>query len=573
MPRRRGGSVGVEVMSLMNLNADLYRFASHERLLEARKSPAIVAIAMAVSSAAHAQCPVSFAPVVNYAVIGSEGTVAKGDLNNDGRLDLVRASPSAVTALLGTGTGTFTPVTTPIPFDSFNESVPSTAVGDFNGDGWLDLAYCRINLDGDRTCNLSVMLGTGTGSFYPSFTINLGGYMLGNGSDGFFVAAGQLNGDGTLDLAVSLPNGTQGGIATVAVLLGTGTGLFGAPTSFTLPWTVNSPGVYAGSPAAGVSIGDLNGDSRPDLAITSGSVLNSFAVLLGTGTGSFGPATAFNTRPSTPAGTWNLAIGDLNDDGIPDVVAANSFTASAVGAYGVSMLLGTGTGSFGTAIPLFTANPSGLRPRSVAIADFNGDGKPDLVAANTSGSNTASVFLGTGGGSFAAPTNFATGSGGHSVVVGDFNGDGKPDVAAAVTSNISVMLNTTPGNPAPVFVLQPVSRIVHAGASASLTASANFVQGPAPYRWRRNGQPLSDGGNISGATTTTLTINPVSASDEAVYDLQVTSPTCLGGQVTGTSAPAVLAVSAPACPSDFNGDGVVDFFDYLDFVQAFSTGC
>jgi len=96
------------------------------------------------------------------------------------------------------------------------------------------------------------------------------------------------------------------------------------------------------------------------------------------------------------------------------------------GSNNVSILLGDGTGSFGPA----TNYATGSAPFSVAIGDFNGDGKPDLAVANH-GDNTASILLGNGDGTFGPATNFAAGSTPISVAIGDLNGDGKPDLAVA----------------------------------------------------------------------------------------------------------------------------------------------
>ena len=111
-------------------------------------------------------------------------------------------------------------------------------------------------------------------------------------------------------------------------------------------------------------------------------------------------------------------MGDFNGDGKLDLAVANASFGN------VSILLGTGTGSFSAATNLQACGSS------VAVGDFNGDGKLDLVVTNND-SNNVSISLGTGTGSFSAVTNFAAGTDPISVAVGDFNGDGKLDLAAA----------------------------------------------------------------------------------------------------------------------------------------------
>ena len=209
------------------------------------------------------------------------------------------------------------------------------------------------------------------------------------------------------------------GDESVSILLNTGTGAFGSATR-----------VHVNPCPESVAIGDLNGDGKLDLAVAIACGSNAVSILLGDGTGAFGSATYFAVG-SEPT---SVAIGDLNGDGKPDLAVANAFSHT------VSILLGTGTGSFEAA----TDFAVGSNPYSVAIGDLNGDGKPDLATANV-GSNTVSILLGTGTGSFGAATDFAVGSNPHSVAIGDLNGDGKPDLATTNvgSTNVSILLNTT----------------------------------------------------------------------------------------------------------------------------------
>jgi hypothetical protein len=131
-----------------------------------------------------------------------------------------------------------------------------------------------------------------------------------------------------------------------------------------------------------------------------------------------------------------VAIGDLNGDGKPDLAVANA------GSNTVSVLLGNGDGTFGAK----TDYTTGSFPASVAIGDLNGDGKPDLAVASFY-SNAVSVLLGNGDGTFGARRDYSTGVEPFSVRIGDLNGDGKPDLAVANSnsSTVSVLLGSGDG--------------------------------------------------------------------------------------------------------------------------------
>ncbi|MGW7328200.1 FG-GAP-like repeat-containing protein [Streptomyces sp. NPDC054840] len=150
------------------------------------------------------------------------------------------------------------------------------------------------------------------------------------------------------------------------------------------------------------------------------------------------PPPEFAPKADYPTGTlpYSVAMGDFNGDGKPDLAIAN------YGDNSVSVLLGVGDGTFGPK----TDFPTDVAPQSVAVGDFNADGKLDLVTANSFGHNV-SVLLGVGDGTFGAKTDFSTGATPRSVAVGDFNADGKPDLATANQdgSSVSVLLGVGDG--------------------------------------------------------------------------------------------------------------------------------
>ena len=312
---------------------------------------------------------------------------------------------------------------TPAPGNPFLVGLApvSVAVGDFNGDGNADLAIANKN---DFT--VTVLLGNGKGGFTAA-----PGSPFPVGPEPQSVAVGDFNADGKPDLAIANSGGN-----TVTVLLGAGAGEFTvAPGS---PYPV-------GTDPVSVAVGDFNGDGRPDLAIANKNS-NNVTVLLGTGAGEFAAA----PDSPFPVGTdpVSVAVGDFNGDGKPDLAVANGVSNT------ITVLLGTGTGGF-TAAP-GSPFPAGTTPQSVAVADFNGDGKPDLAIAN-GGSNNVMVLLGTGTGGFtAAPGSpYPVGTVPLSVAVGDFNRDGTPDlaIADAGSNNVTVLLGTGTGG----FTAAPAS--------------------------------------------------------------------------------------------------------------------
>jgi hypothetical protein len=338
----------------------------------------------------------SFRPAVSYAAGGGPVSVAVGDFNGDDAPDLavadagdLQGNGAGVSVLLGNGDGSFQAART----FAAGLGPRSVAVGDFNGDGHLDLAVA--NYSGS---NVSVLLGSGDGSFRP-------GVSYATGSRPVSVAVGDFNGDGHLDLAVANYSGDS-----VSVLLGSGDGTFQA-----------SPSYFAGTQPRSVAVGDFTGAGIPDLAVAdAGDSLGrgeGVSVLLGNGDGTFQAGHTYAAGP----GPESVAVGDFNGDGILDLVVANGGSNN----NNVSVLLGNGDGTFQAA----RSFAAGVSPSSVAVADFNDDGILDLAVANNTIQGTVSVLLGNGNGTFQAPRTYAAGTDPVSVAVGDFTGADIPDLA------------------------------------------------------------------------------------------------------------------------------------------------
>jgi len=490
---------------------------------------AVPLVVVGVAMPALAQCPLSFNAASNYAAGNFPASVAVGDFNADGRPDLAVANQgsSNVSILLGNGGGGGT-FQAAVNYAAGSGPV-SVAVGDFNGDGSPDLAVPNGN-----SATVSILLGNAppnAGTF--AAPVNYAA-----GSIPRSVAVGDFNADGRPDLAVVNSNS-----ANVSILLGNGDGTF-------LP-AVN---YAAGIGPVFVAVGDFNADGQPDLATANSG--NNVSILLGNGNGTFqGPVNySVGTSPQS------VAVGDFNADGWPDLAVANA------NGNNVSILLGNANGTFQPAVNY----AAGTSPRSVAVGDFNADGRPDLAVANFSSDNV-SILLGNLSGTFQPAVNYAAGSGPRSVAVGDFNGDGSPDLAVANfnSNNVSVLLNTTSFLP-PIITQQPVSQSVLSGGTAEFTVAATTPAGTGTlmYQWRKDGVNLSDGGTVSGATTTTLTIGPADLSDNgAAFDAVVTND-CGSAR----SDPAGLGVTW-SCPADFDTSGTVAVPDIFAFLSAWFSGC
>jgi hypothetical protein len=346
----------------------------------------------------------TFQNAVSIAVGVNPDTVAVGDLRGDGRLDIITANQGftdiqgSVSVLLSNGDGTFqTAVDYSLGAAALDLAARDVALGDFNGDGRLDIVTANNSADGG---SFSLLLGNGDGTF-------LTGVEHAVPASPLSITAADLNQDGTLDLAMGTFLGQADNLDEV---LGNGDGTFQAPVT-----------IGSGSLPASVAVGDFQGNGILDLAVANVSG-DDVSVILGNGDGTFRTAPTF----ATGAGPSAIAHGDLRSDGIQDLVTANSDSNT------VSVLLGNGDGTFHPAVNYV----AGSGPRSVALADLTGNGILDIVVVNSSVGpvfqGTVTVLLGNGDGTFQAPlTSVIRGQSDfpESVAVGDLNGDGIPDLA------------------------------------------------------------------------------------------------------------------------------------------------
>ncbi|MBI5764240.1 MAG: VCBS repeat-containing protein [Planctomycetes bacterium] len=483
-------------------------------------------IVVLIPTSVRGECTPLFSTAATYSTASNPRDVAIGDLNGDGRPDLVAVATVGgedIFVLLNNGGGTFQPAVNYIA----GAGPISVVISELNGDGWPDLAAAnRFGAD------VSILLGNGDGTFQPANNYSAG-------SDPTWVAIGDMNGDGRLDLVVTNLTANQ-----ISVLLGNGNGTFQLP----VPYAV-------GTFPISVAMGDLNGDPWPDLAVANLST-NNVSVLLNNGNGTFTPAP--NSPVSVGTSPLSVAMGDLDGDGQRDLVVANS------GSNNVSVLLGLAGGKFQAAVNYTGVNA----PYDVAIGDINGDSRVDLAVANYSNGNPSnvSVFRGNGCGTFQPRVNFDAGNGPASVAISDLNGDGRTDMAVAnsTSPNVSVLWNTSSSIG---FTQQPASQFVTVGQSAAFSVIVTGT-GPLSYQWCRNGTALTNGVLFSGVTTSTLTVTSATAAEVGAYDVRITGG--CNGTIGATSNPAVLNVRP--CHGDFNGDNLFDSLDIQPIVDALLAG-
>lgn len=359
-----------------------------------------------------------------YSTGGFAGAVAVGDVNKDGKLDIVVANSfsNTVGVLLGNGNGTFQAVQT---YGSGGSSAIAITVADVNGDGNPDILVANgCFSDSDCTTgSAAVLLGNGDGTFQTAM-----GYASGGFEGSTSIAVGDVNADGKPDLLVSnvctagsSGNGCTNNAGSVGVLLGNGDGTFQSAATY----------ASGGLLAEWLTVADVNGDGKPDVLVANSCAsLNStvcagggVGVLLGNGDGTF--QTALTQQLNGPF-AFSIAVADVNKDGKPDLVVSSR---------GIQILLGHGDGTFQAPK---TYSSTGFNSFSVAVADVSGDGLPDVVAVNdcagpVCGSDSQfEVFLGAGHGLFSAAQAFDTRASVTSAVgSADVNGDGKADLLMA----------------------------------------------------------------------------------------------------------------------------------------------
>ena len=366
----------------------------------------------------------------DYPFLGNDHNV--GDFNGDGRMDLAGLGLRTARIMLGNGDGTFQP-----SVESTAASVGQVAAlapGDFNRDGLLDL---MVTID-DPDVGLSFLAGRGDGTFSPPVTFPNSSRL-----DNPAIAAVDLNNDLNLDVVIGhyvacftapcVPGHT------ITVMLGNGNGTLQAPRE-----------IEVGSGTAALAVGDFNRDGFKDLGLASDR--SRVVILLGAGNGTFTQQTlTFVPQNNIGMDNTDIDMADLNGDAMDDLVVAMSLNGSKT-----VILIGNGDGTFRA--PQFIQEP-GLRvPQYQAIADYNGDGRQDLALTLANGNEgLMEIRSGNGDGTFGPNVMYLvpppqSSIGGLKIHAADFNNDGKPDLSmtwGGASSGLAALRNTTGLTPPP----------------------------------------------------------------------------------------------------------------------------
>lgn len=467
----------------------------------------------------------AFAPKVDLPAGTNPGSVAIADIDGDGKSDIVvnnhnAATVSAYRNISSVGSLAASSFGPAVPF--ITGTVPyRVAMGDLDGDGKPDLVVSN-NTDGTISVlrNTSVSGTIDAGSFAAKVDYSVGASPQG-------IRISDLDSDGKAEIIVARSGGSISVFKNVGSVGTITAGSFSPKVDFTV-----------GNIPYNVAVNDFDGDGKPDLAAVnvgshSVSILRNVATPGTINTSSFATKIDFSTGTS-PEG---MATGDVDGDGRPDIIVANKNDAT------VSVLRNTSTPgaiNFATKVDFAT----GPDPFSVAIADLDGDAKPDIVTSNNT-SNTVSLLRNTASagsisaGSFAGKVDLTTGTSPFSITIADLDGDRRPDLAVPnFGGGISLFRNLISSSPV-ISSFNPTSGSI--GTSVTITGS-NFSTTPTNNLVKFNGIAAA----VTGTPTTTsiVTTVPVGA---------VTGPITVevGGEVgTSSSNFSVLAAEPTAQPTN-----------------------
>ena len=404
--------------------------------------------------------------------LGYNTTTLTGNTYQD-MVTVNSAGTGYVTVYLGNGNGTFQ---APMVFATGLHDMVDVKLADMDGDGYLDVVTSGLNAKGQVT--VVWLKGDGTGHFTLEQTLVVPGF---TGQVASTLAVGYT------DSANPLPQVVVADLTAVTLISNTGGVLTAAA----------SPLITGGKDIWDIALADLNHDGNLDLVALDYATDDSVTIWTGNGDGTFSPLSGFthtNTVGLTGADPLSLAIADVNDDGNYDIVVADSGTTAGKYYYAVSVLLNNGNATFQPQIQTVSTPATGSHGpyQAVTVGDLNGDGIPDVVLA--SNANLLTVLLGNGNGTFQSPINFSLPGGDtdysatqpSAIALADLNNDGGVDIiqANSGSNNISVMLKTpatlTDPSPTPNPANDPtitVNPLITKGTKPTLTGTVSDPAG------------------------------------------------------------------------------------------------
>ncbi|MBI1769594.1 MAG: VCBS repeat-containing protein [Bacteroidetes bacterium] len=498
----------------------------------------------------------SFATKIDFTTGTNPHNVLIADIDGDGKPDLVvtNAGSNSISVLRNQSTsGNITSGSLASKVDFATGTSPYLLVsGDFDGDGKSDIATCNFN-----SSSISVLRNTST-SGSISFATKVD---FATGTNPYGASVGDLDGDGKPDIAVANWANTLSVFRNTSTSGSITSGSFAAKVDFT-----------TGTQPSGVSIGDLDGDGKAEIATANGQS-NSVSVFRNISTSGSITASSFAAKVDFTTGTvpFDVAIGDLDGDGKPDLAVAN-YTGNTVSLLRNTSANGSITsGSFATKVDFTT----GSGPYNVAIDDLDGDGRPDLIACNES-SGTISVFRNLVTNAVPTITNFspASGSIGTSVTITGTNFDSAPSnnivyfgatkatVTAATASQLTVTVPfgatyqpisvTVSGLTAYSSTSFIVTFLTGGGIDANtFAAKVDFATGTSPF--------YVSAGDIDGDGKPDFAVPGYTASSR----VSVFRNTSSSGSITTSSLAANVDFTTGTYPwgeaiGDLDGDGKLD---------------
>ena len=466
----------------------------------------------------HIQSGVSYSLPGSFPPASSYSSFVASEFNGDGKPDLVIVSGTGVIATaLGKGDGTFSFGTPTPPLLEALQGPAYISAADLNRDGKLDVVF-GFYLGGLNE-PVTVALGNGDGTFQSPTSIPARLNVPNAGANQ--IALGDVNQDGIPDIV------TAGG----TILFGDGKG--GFPTERDYAWNASGS----------VTLADFDGDGKIDIIVGNGSSLflsgsgayPSMTVMFGAGGGAFvgapislgGPSPAVSIRPA-------LTAADFNGDGIPDLVAAEENET-------IDILKGVGDGTFTQS---FQYSSAGLPPISLATADFNRDGKQDVVVLagipnDGFHQGEVEVFLGTGDGTLRPPVSFLLNAPNPAfIAAGDFNRDGVPDLVAAAQGGVWVWLGKGDGT------FSSPTTYAFPNAMLPSLAIGDF---------NRDGKL-----DIAIANTAAQNVGMLLGKGDGTFTAGPVTPVSSAISLTGAPAGPVTLIA-----DDFNNDGFLDLASAL----------